>query len=114
MGVGTALALAAGPLLGAVLILVTDAPLALLNVVAGIVYALAMPFVALVTCYVDFDTRTRLELQPEPEPDELPAELEHGSEPAQVGTFRMSSDVHGAWHPLTLCRDGHLHSPAML
>ena len=76
VGVGTALALAAGPFLGAVLILVTDAPLALLNVVAGIVYALAMPFVALVTCYVYFDARTRLELQPEPEPDELPAELE--------------------------------------
>jgi hypothetical protein len=76
VGVGTALALAAGPFLGAVLILVTDAPLALLNVVAGMVYALAMPFIALVTCYVYFDSRTRLELQPEPEPDELPAELE--------------------------------------
>ena len=48
VGVGAALALVAGPFLGALLILLTDAPLALLNVVAGIVYALAMPFVALV------------------------------------------------------------------
>ena len=54
-----AIALAAGPLLGALLILVTDAPLALLNVVAGVVYALAMPFVALTTTYVYFDARVR-------------------------------------------------------
>jgi hypothetical protein len=70
------LALLAGPLLGALLILLTDAPLALMNVLAGIVYSLAMPFVALVTTYVYFDARTRREL-PEPahEPDVLPAEI---------------------------------------
>ena len=72
-----ALALLAGPFLGALLILVTDAPPALLNVVAGVVYALAMPFVALTTAYVYFDRRTRLELEPEREshPSELPAEI---------------------------------------
>ena len=70
------LALAAGPLLGALLIFATDAPLALLNVVAGVVYALAMPFVALVTSYVYFDARMRLELETEQEPKELPAEIE--------------------------------------
>ena len=55
---------AAGPLLGALLIFVSDAPLALLNLVAGIVYALALPFVALVTAYVYFDARVREELEP--------------------------------------------------
>ena len=76
VGVGAVLALAAGPLLGALLIFATDAPLALLNVVAGVVYALAMPFVALITANVYFDARARLELEPELHPDELPAEIQ--------------------------------------
>ena len=76
VGAGAVLALAAGPLLGALLIILTDAPFALLNVVAGIVYALAMPFVALVTSYVYFDARVREELAPAEEPTELPAEIE--------------------------------------
>jgi hypothetical protein len=76
VGVGAVLALAAGPLLGALLILVTDAALALLNLIAGVVYALAMPFVALVTTYVYFDARVRDELDTELEPDVLPAEIE--------------------------------------
>ncbi len=75
VGVGALIALVAGPLLGALLILLTDAPLALLNVVAGVVYALAMPFVALTTCYVYFDARTRDELEPERGPAVLPAEI---------------------------------------
>ncbi|HWO48129.1 MAG TPA: hypothetical protein VNM41_08715, partial [Solirubrobacterales bacterium] len=45
---GGALVFAAGPLIGVLLILVTDAPLWLVNVIAGIVYAVAMPLVALV------------------------------------------------------------------
>ena len=63
---------------GALLILVTDAPPVLLNVIAGVVYALAMPFVALTTAYVYFDRRTRSELEPEREshPSELPAEIQ--------------------------------------
>ena len=76
VGVGSALAIVAGPLLGALLILLTEAPLALLNLVAGVVYALAMPFVALTTAYVYFDARTREELEPADEPRELPAEIE--------------------------------------
>ena len=75
VGVGALLALLAGPLIGALLILVTDAPLALMNVLAGIVYALAMPFVALVTTYLYFDARVRQELPDESDPDELPAEI---------------------------------------
>ncbi len=58
------LALAAGPLVGALLIFVSNSSLALLNLVAGIVYAIALPFVALVTCYVYFDARARHELDP--------------------------------------------------
>jgi len=50
-------------------------PFALLNLVAGVVYALALPFVALVTAYVYFDARTRGELEPA-QPSELPAEIE--------------------------------------
>jgi hypothetical protein len=76
VGVGTVLALAAGPFLGALMILLTDAPPALLNVLAGVVYALAMPFVALTTAYVYFDARTRFELEPVSEPGQLPAEIQ--------------------------------------
>jgi hypothetical protein len=74
--VGGALVLVLGPLLGALLIIGTNAPLALLNVVAGVVYAVTMPFVALTTAYLYFDARTRYELARVPEPDELPAEIE--------------------------------------
>ena len=73
--VGAALALLAGPFLGALLILLTSVPLALLNLVSGLVYAVTMPFVALVTVYVYFDMRAREELAPEPEPARLPEEF---------------------------------------
>ena len=75
VGVSAAIALIAGPLLGTLLIFTTNTPLALLNVVAGIVYALSLPFVALVTAYVYFDTRVRDELA-QPQPATLPAEIE--------------------------------------
>jgi hypothetical protein len=74
--VGGALAVAAGPLVGALLIVVTDVPLALLNVVAGVVYAVAMPFVALTTAYLYFDARVREALATDREPELLPAEIE--------------------------------------
>jgi hypothetical protein len=72
---GSLISLAAGPLVGALLIFATEAPLGVINLVAGVIYALAMPFVALTTSYVYFDARTRLELEPEESPDELPAEI---------------------------------------
>jgi hypothetical protein len=75
VGFGALLALVAGPLIGALLILVTDASLTLLNIFAGIVYALAMPFVALVTTYVYFDTRVREQLEP-PVAETLPEEMD--------------------------------------
>jgi hypothetical protein len=76
VGIGAVLALAAGPLVGAVLILVTHAPLPLLNVVAGVVYALVMPFVAIVTSYLYFDVRVRNSLRTAEQPDVLPAEID--------------------------------------
>ena len=75
VGLGAAIALAAGPLLGVLLIFATDAPLALLNIVAGVVYALALPFVALVAAYVYFDGRARHELEPAEQVAELPEEI---------------------------------------
>ena len=75
VGVSAALALFSGPLLGAILIFTTEAPLAFLNIVSGVVYALAMPFVALVTSYVYFDARARLALEPVERVSELPAEI---------------------------------------
>jgi len=74
--VGGALALAAGPFIGALLILVTSVPLSFINLLAGLVYAVMMPFVALATTYVYFDTRVREELAPEHDADELPAEIQ--------------------------------------
>jgi hypothetical protein len=79
VGVSAFVVLAAGPLLGVALIFTTNMPLAFLNVVAGIVYALALPYVALVTAYVYFDARARGELEPADERRELPAEIELGS-----------------------------------
>jgi len=75
LAAAAAVTLVAGSLVGALLILATDAPLPLLNIVAGVFYALAIPFVALVASYVYFDARTRSELEVRA-PDELPAEIE--------------------------------------
>jgi hypothetical protein len=86
VGVSAASAFLLGPLVGAVLIFLTDTPLATLNVIAGVVYALALPFVALVTAYVYFDARTRVELQAAPGPDELPAEIEVTARADHPGT----------------------------
>jgi hypothetical protein len=72
---GAAIALVSGPVIGGLLIAVTDAPFALLNVVAGVVYTLAMPLVALTTTYVYFDAVVRERLEPEAAADELPAEI---------------------------------------
>lgn len=55
------------------------APFVVLNIVAGVVYALALPFVAIVTSYDYFDARARHELEPEDLRGELPAE--HGLAP---------------------------------
>jgi hypothetical protein len=72
--VATALALVTGPFLGALLLLVADLPFGLVNVLAALLYAVAMPFVAITTTYVFFDSLTRERLQ-EAAPAELPAEV---------------------------------------
>jgi hypothetical protein len=70
------LAVVAGPLLGALLILLVDAPFEFVNVVAGLVYAVAMPFVGITTTYVYYDTLVRERLDESvPTVDELPAEI---------------------------------------
>ena len=74
--VAAAIAIVAGPLLGALLILLVDAPFALVNVIAGLVYAVAMPFVGIATTYVYYDTLARERLgEREQAPAELPAEI---------------------------------------
>lgn len=77
VGVGALVSLVSGPLVGALLIFVANVPLAWLNIVAGLVYAIALPFVGIVTTYTYFDARARLELEPAP-PSELPAEISLG------------------------------------
>ena len=72
--VATALALVTGPFVGALLILVADLPFGLVNVLAALLYAVAMPFVAITTTYVFFDSLAREALR-EPVPAELPAEV---------------------------------------
>ena len=74
--VAAAIALIAGPLLGTLLIVLTDLPLTTLNLIAGVVYAITLPFVALTTTYVYFDARVRERLAPVGPVGDLPAELE--------------------------------------
>jgi hypothetical protein len=76
VGVSAVIAIFTGPLLGALLIIFTEMPFAFLNIVAGIVYALLMPFVALVTAYVYFDGRTWVEVEQAERVTELPAEIQ--------------------------------------
>ena len=76
VGASAVIALTVGPLLGVALIFLTSAPFALLNLVAGLVYAFLLPYVAIVTAYVYFDARTREELEPAAQPRELPPEIE--------------------------------------
>jgi hypothetical protein len=78
---GGAIALAIGPLLGLFLILLTSAPFWLVNVIGGIVNAVLVPYVALTTAYVYFDTRARAELEPDRNADVLPAEFELTARP---------------------------------
>jgi hypothetical protein len=75
VGLSTAISLVAGPLLGALLIFASNSSLALLNLVAGVVYAFTLPYVALVTTFVYLDVRARHELETEEAPRELPAEI---------------------------------------
>jgi hypothetical protein len=74
--VGGLLAILVGPIVGVLLILGTSAPFWLVNVIAGFIYALTMPLVAITTTYVYFDRRVADELHGEAARDRLPAEIE--------------------------------------
>jgi hypothetical protein len=74
--VGAGLAIAIGPLVGVALILVAGLPFWLINLVAGVIYALTMPFVAITTVYVYFDRRVAYELGGDVVVGDLPAEIE--------------------------------------
>jgi hypothetical protein len=73
---GGALSLVGGPLVGVLLIVGTGAPFWLVNAVAGVIYAVTMPLVAITTAYVYFDRRVADELAGSSEPAQLPAEIE--------------------------------------
>jgi hypothetical protein len=72
------IAVVLGPLVGTALILATSLPLWILNIIAGIVYVLTMPYVALATNYVYFDVRVREQLEDTTQPAVLPPEVELG------------------------------------
>ena len=68
----------AGPLFGTVLILVTGAPFPVANIVAGVTYAVLMPYVGLTIAYLYFDARVRSHVGHDGVhvPEILPAEME--------------------------------------
>ena len=74
--VGAALSIAIGPVVGALLILATSAPFWLVNVIAGLIYTVTMPLVAITTAYVYFDRRVADELAEPTSTTQLPAEIE--------------------------------------
>jgi len=74
--VGAALSIASGPVVGALLILATSAPFWLVNVIAGLIYTVTMPLVAITTAYVYFDRRVADELAEPTSTTQLPAEIE--------------------------------------
>jgi hypothetical protein len=70
------IAIATGPILGTLLILGSDAPLEIINVVAGVTYAFLIPFTGLTAAYVYNDTRVRERLDGgASSAKELPAEV---------------------------------------
>jgi hypothetical protein len=75
------LAAVVGPLLGTLLILVTGAPFPVANIVAGVTFAVLMPYVGLTMAYLYFDARVRSELAREgtEASDTLPAEIRSAS-----------------------------------
>ena len=73
----TGLGLLVGPLLGVVMLFFSDASFNVVNLVAGLVYVIALPFAAIATTYLYYDLRVREQLEPRTagigEP--LPAEI---------------------------------------
>jgi hypothetical protein len=63
----TSIALLLGPLLGAILLFVTNASFDFVNLISSLVYVFALPFVAIATTYLYFDLAVEKE-EEEPEP----------------------------------------------
>ena len=72
---GAALVLIIGPLIGILLLLATGASFSLVNLVAGVVYAIFMPLVGITTTYVYFDALGRERLAPARAAAVLPEEF---------------------------------------
>jgi hypothetical protein len=70
-------ALAIGPLIGTLMLLLTPASFNIVNLVSGVVYMVTLPFASIVTTYLYFDVRVREELEREApaEGGVLPAEI---------------------------------------
>ncbi len=70
-------ALLVGPLIGALMLLATSASFNVVNLVAGVVYVVTLPFAAIVTTYLYFDVlvRDRLEVEHVADDGPLPAEI---------------------------------------
>ena len=73
--VSGAVVVVAGPLVGTALIVATDVRLSLLNVIAGLVYVVLIPFVALTSAYAYFDARVEDDQRPAAVTS-LPAEID--------------------------------------
>ena len=73
----TGLGLLVGPLLGAILLFVSDASFNFVNLVAGLVYTIALPLAAIATTYLYYDLRVREQVERAEvrDPDVLPAEI---------------------------------------
>ncbi len=65
-----------GPVIGGLLLLGTTAAFNVVNVIAGLVYVVTLPYVAIATTYMYYDLKTRSELAVRrPAIRELPAEI---------------------------------------
>ena len=72
----TGLGLLSGVVAGGLLLLATNASFNIVNIVAALVYAVAMPYVAIATTYLYYDLHTRSVLRERmPVPQALPAEV---------------------------------------
>ncbi len=60
----TGLGLLAGPLLGVLMLFATSASFNVVNLVAGLVYVIALPFTAIATTYLYYDLLAREQLEP--------------------------------------------------
>jgi hypothetical protein len=68
----TTIGLAAGPIIGILLLLETTRSFFLINAISSLVYAVTIPFVALALTYLYYDLRQRESEQPVPVAGSVP------------------------------------------